>query len=67
MQVSLLPPDDPWEVAQATHPFISRLARAVRVEKVSENNADRVGVGAVIERYKFGRAESFAYLTGSGP
>ena len=55
---SIMPP---WEVAQAAHAFISRRARAVRVEEVSESNADRMGVGAVIERYKFGQAESSAY------
>jgi c-di-GMP-binding flagellar brake protein YcgR len=49
---SIMPPR---EVAQA-QPFISGRARAVRVEKVS----NRVGVGAVIERYKFGQAESAA-------
>jgi c-di-GMP-binding flagellar brake protein YcgR len=48
---SIMPP---WEVAPATHAFISGLARAVRVEKDSDSDADRVGVGAVIERYKFG-------------
>jgi len=63
-EFSIMPP---WEVAQATHAFISGRARAVRVEEVSESNGDRVGVGAVIERYKFGQAESSAYLTGSGP
>jgi hypothetical protein len=52
---SIMPP---WEVAQTTHAFISGRARAVRVEEVSESNVDRVGVGAVIERYKFGQAES---------
>ena len=61
---SIMPP---WEVAQATHAFISGRARAVRVEEVSEGNVDRVGVGAVIERHKFGQAESSAYMTGSGP
>jgi len=55
---SIMPP---WKVAQATHAFISGRARAVRVEEVSESNVDRVGVGAVIERYKFGQAESSAY------
>jgi hypothetical protein len=52
---SIMPP---WEVAQASHAFISGRATAVRVEEVSESNVDRVGVGAVIERYKFGQAES---------
>jgi len=61
---SIMPPG---EVAQATHPFISGRARAVRVEEVSESNVDRVGVGAAIEKYKFGQAESSAYLTGAGP
>jgi len=63
-EFSIMPP---WEVAQATHAFISGRARAVRVEEVSESNVGRVGVGAMIERYKFGHAESSAHLTGSGP
>jgi c-di-GMP-binding flagellar brake protein YcgR len=61
---SIMPP---WEVAQGSHAFISGRARAVRVEIVSEGNVDRVGVGAVIERYKLGQTESSAHLTGSGP
>ncbi len=54
---SIMPP---WEVTQATHAFISGRARAVRVEEVSESGVDRVGVGAMIEGYKFGQAESSA-------
>ena len=61
---SIMPPG---EVAQAARAFISGRARAVRVEEVSDSNVDRVGVGAVIERCKFGQAESKAYLTESGP
>ncbi len=53
----------PWEVAQGTHAFISGCARVMRVEEVSESNVDRMGVGARIERYKFGQTESWAYLT----
>jgi c-di-GMP-binding flagellar brake protein YcgR len=60
---SIMPP---WEVAQGTHAFISGRARAVRVEEGSESHVDRVGVAAIIERYKFGQTESSAYLTGSG-
>jgi len=60
---SIMPP---WGVTQGTHAFINGRARAVRVEKVSESHVDRVGVGAIIERYKFGQTESSAYLTGSG-
>ena len=52
---SIMPP---WEVAQATNAFVSGRARAVRVEEVSVSNVGRVGVGAMIERYKFGQAES---------
>ncbi len=48
---SIMPP---WEVTQATHAFISGWARVVRVEEVSDSGIDRVGVGAVIESYKFG-------------
>ena len=44
----------PWE---ATHAFISGRARVMRVEEVSQNGADRVGVGVVIEGYKFGQTE----------
>jgi hypothetical protein len=57
---SIMPP---WEVAQATHAFISGQARVMRVEEVSESNVDRTGVGAMIERYKFGQTESSAHLT----
>src|SRR5258708_12387546 len=53
----------PWEVAQGTYAFISGRARVVRVEEVSESNVDRMGVGARIERYKFGQTESSPYLT----
>ena len=60
---SIMPP---WEGAKGTHAFISGQARAVRVEEVSESHVDRVGVGAIIGRYKFGQTESSAYLTGSG-
>jgi len=45
----------PWE---ATHAFISGRAIVVRVEEVSQSGADRVGVGLVIGRYKFGQTES---------
>ncbi len=48
----------PWE--EATHAFISGWARVVRVEEVSDSSVDQVGVGAVIEAYKFGQAESSA-------
>jgi c-di-GMP-binding flagellar brake protein YcgR len=61
---SIIPP---WDVAQTSHAFISGRARAVRVDEVSDSNVDRVGVGAMIERYKFGQTESSAPLTGSGP
>ncbi len=52
---SIMPP---WEVTQATHAFISGRARVVRVEQISNNSIDHVGVGALIETYKFGQAES---------
>ncbi len=52
---SIMPP---WE--EATHAFISGRARVVRVEEVSDSSVDHVGVGAVIEAYKFGQAESSA-------
>jgi c-di-GMP-binding flagellar brake protein YcgR len=56
---SIMPP---WETAQATHAFISGRARAVRVDEVSESNVGRVGVGAMIERYKLRQTESSAYF-----
>ena len=52
---SIMPP---WE--EATHAFISGRARVVRVEEVSDSSIDQVGVGAMIETYKFGQAESSA-------
>ncbi len=52
---SIMPP---WEFTQATHAFISGRARVVRMEEVSDSSADRMGAGAVMEGYKFGRAES---------
>ena len=52
---SIMPP---WE--EGTHAFISGRARVVRVEEVSDSSIDHVGVGAVIEAYKFGQAESSA-------
>jgi hypothetical protein len=48
----------PWEGTQATHAFISGRARVVRVEELSESSVDRVGVGTMIEGYKFGQTES---------
>ena len=32
----------------------------MRVEEVSQTGADRVGIGVVIGRYKFGQTESLA-------
>ena len=52
---SIMPP---WEAADA---FISGQARVMRVEEISQSAADRVGVGAVIEGYRFGQTESPAY------
>jgi len=48
----------PWE--EGTLAFISGRARVARVEDVSESGVDHVGVGAVIEAYKFGQTESSA-------
>jgi len=45
----------PPELTQAEHPFITGRARVTRIEEVSENNDDHVGVGAVIEAYRFGQ------------
>jgi c-di-GMP-binding flagellar brake protein YcgR len=52
---SIMPP---WEGTQATHAFISGRARVVRMEELSESSVDRVGVGTMIEGYKFGQTES---------
>ena len=57
---SIMPPR---EVTEASHAFIEGRARVVHVEEVSEeevsdDSIDHVGVGAVIEKYKFGQAES---------
>lgn len=52
---SIMPP---WD--EGIHAFISGRARVVRVEEVSESSVDHVGVGAVIEAYRFGHAESSA-------
>ncbi len=55
IRFSIMPPleEDP-------HEFISGRARVARVEEVSESSVDHVGVGAVIEAYKFGETESSA-------
>ena len=55
IRFSILPP---WE--EGTHAFISGRAWVARVEEVSESSDDHVGVGAVIEAYKFGQTESSA-------
>jgi c-di-GMP-binding flagellar brake protein YcgR len=52
---SIMPP---WEVPKTASGFINGLARVVRVEEVSNGSVDHVGAGAVIEIYKFDRAES---------
>jgi c-di-GMP-binding flagellar brake protein YcgR len=52
---SIMPP---WE--EGTHAFISGRASVVRVEEASESSGDWVGVGALIEAYKFGQTESSA-------
>ena len=51
---SIMPP---WEIPKTSRGFINGLARVVRVEEVSDGSIDHVGVGAVIEIYKFGQAE----------
>jgi hypothetical protein len=52
---SIMPP---WEFTQATRAFISGRARVVRVEEIWDGTADHMGVGAVMEGYKFGLSES---------
>ena len=49
---SIMPPP---ELTQAEHPFITGRARVTRIEEVSQNNGDHVGIGAVIEAYRFGQ------------
>jgi hypothetical protein len=48
---SIMPP---WD----TRAFISGRARVVRVEEIWDGTADHMGVGAVMEGYKFGLSES---------
>lgn len=48
----------PWE--EGTYAFISGRARVARVEEVSESSVDEVGVGVVIEAYKFGQTHLLA-------
>ena len=55
IRFSIMPP---LELTQTAHAFISGRARVMRVEEVSESNVRPVGIGAVIEAYKFGQAES---------
>jgi len=55
IRFSIMPP---WE--EGIQAFISGRARVARVEEVSESSADHVGVGAVIEAYKFGQTGSSA-------
>ena len=51
---SIMPP---WEFTQATSAFISGWARVVRVEEIWDATAHHMGVGAVMEGYKFGLSE----------
>jgi len=50
---SIMPP---WEVTQATHAFIRGRASVMRVEEVSKSIVDGMGVGALIEEYRFGQS-----------
>jgi hypothetical protein len=52
---SIIPP---WEFTRATRAFISGRARVVRLEEISDATADHLGVGAVMEGYKFGLSDS---------
>jgi c-di-GMP-binding flagellar brake protein YcgR len=52
-QFSIMPPSE-----EGTHAFISGRAWVARVEEVPESSDGHVGVGAVIEVYKFGQTES---------
>jgi len=54
---SIMPP---WEITEATRGFINEWARVVRVEEVSDSGIDHVGVGTVVEKYKFSQPEASA-------
>ena len=48
----------PIEITGATQAYISGTARAVRVEETDESYAGRLGVGALIEKYRISRVDS---------
>src|SRR5579862_244983 len=50
----------PAEVTGGTEVFIRAIGKVVRVEKPPENESQRVGVAAVIERYEIVRNEALA-------
>ena len=48
----------PIEITGATQAYISGTARVVRVEETDESYAGRLGVGALIEKYRISRVDS---------
>ncbi len=50
----------PAEITRGTEVFIRAHGRVVRVEKKTENGAEKLGVAAVIEKYDIIRAEPVA-------
>ena len=48
----------PAEITHGTEVFVRALGKVVRIERRSEEGAERMGVAAVIERYDIIRGES---------
>ena len=48
----------PAEITRGTEVFVRAQGKVVRVERKSEDGAERIGVAAVIERYDIIRGES---------
>lgn len=48
----------PAEITRGTEVFVRAQGKVVRVEKRSEDGAERIGVAAVIERYDIIRGEA---------
>ena len=47
----------PAEVTRGSEVFIRAIGKVVRVDKAPDNDSDRVGVAAIIERYEIVRTE----------
>jgi hypothetical protein len=48
----------PIDITGAIQAYINGTARAVRVEETGESHAGRLGVGALIEKYRISRVDS---------